>query len=76
MLTVVNPDTAQPREAEIVVRGAAVRSLRIRTLTAPDIHAHNSFQNPRGLEPRDSEAPEPVHRFPPASVTRLTAELS
>lgn len=76
VLTVVNSDTAQPYEAEIAVRGAAARSYSVRTLSAPDIHAHNSFANPRGLETKDSHAAGPVYRFPPASVTRLIAQLA
>src|SRR5205085_2669321 len=79
-LTVVNPHANESREAEVDVRGATVRSARARVLTAADIHAHNSFENPRGVEPRD----EPVgigtggrlvYRFAPASVTRLQLNL-
>ena len=59
------------------MRGAAaVRSARARVLTAPDIHAQNTFENPRGVEPRDevevaARGASLVFRFPPASVTRL-----
>jgi alpha-N-arabinofuranosidase len=80
-LTAVNPDAKNVRETEINVVGGRVASGQARVLTSTDIHAHNSFQNPRGLEPRD----EPVnvgaggrlvYRFAPASVTRLTLTLS
>ena len=48
-----------------------------RRLAAPDIHAHNTFERPRDVEPRQKTVDAPksgvlVHRFPPASVTRLT----
>jgi hypothetical protein len=43
--------------------------------------AHNSFTNPRGLEPRDEQVEvgsggSLVYRFQPASVTRLQLTLS
>jgi alpha-N-arabinofuranosidase len=76
-LTVVNPHATEPREAEVTVRGAAsVRSARARVLTAGDLHAQNTFENPRGVEPRDevevaARGASLRFRFPPASVTRL-----
>jgi hypothetical protein len=44
------------------------------------VHAHNSFANPREVEPRDEEVRTPgtgafVYRFAPASVTRLSITL-
>jgi alpha-N-arabinofuranosidase len=79
-LTVVNPHVSEAREAEIALRGGEVVAARATTLTSEDIHAHNSFDRPRGVEPTESAAAAPragilVHRFPPASVTRLTLEL-
>jgi alpha-N-arabinofuranosidase len=79
-LTVVNPHVGEERETEVVVRGAALDSARATTLTAGDIHAHNTFERPRELEPKDLGALAPrdgvlVVRFPPASVTRLTLGL-
>lgn len=79
-LSVVNPHVSEPREAEIAVRGAAVTSGTASTLTAPDIHAHNSFDSPRALEPAASAVPAArggvlTHRFPPASVTVLALRL-
>ena len=51
VVTVVNPHASQPREAEIAVRGAAVRTCRTMTLAAPELNAHNSFRNPRASGP-------------------------
>ncbi len=79
-LTVVNPHATEARESEIVVRGAAVQSAQGRVLSAPDIHAHNSFEQPRAVEPSSVAATVQggriVHRFPPASVTVLQLELA
>ncbi len=79
VLTVVNPDAAQPYEAQIVIPGASIRSARARALACADIHAHNTFDKPHEVEPRDvvveSKAGECVHQFAPASVTRLEFEL-
>jgi alpha-L-arabinofuranosidase len=80
ILTVVNPHAREAREAEIVVRGAAVQFGRIRVLRSDDIHAHNTFEAPHALEPLESALPAGgatiIHRFPAASVTRLQLQLS
>jgi alpha-N-arabinofuranosidase len=80
ILTVVNPHHNQAREAEVTVRGASVNSCRSRALTSTDIHAHNTFANPRALEPVDGEVKANgstfVYRFAPASVTRLSMTLT
>jgi alpha-N-arabinofuranosidase len=79
VLTAVNPHASEAKDTEIVVQGATIQSARARTLTSSDIHAHNTFDNPRGLEPKDVEAglkgTTLVFRFPPASVTRLQISL-
>jgi alpha-N-arabinofuranosidase len=78
-LTVVNPHAAEAREAEITLRGASARAVRARVLTAADIHAQNTFEDPRAVEPRDGSAASrgaaTVHGFAPASVTRLQFDL-
>jgi len=80
VITVVNPHHNQPQQTEITIRGASIRSCQSRTLTSTDIHAHNSFANPRGLEPQDAEVPASgptmVYQFQPASVTRLQLALA
>ncbi|MGE5645093.1 MAG: alpha-N-arabinofuranosidase [Acidobacteriota bacterium] len=72
VLTVVNPHVTEARTAEIAIRGAEIREARARTISAPDIHAHNTFQNPRAVEAREGEALRGgLYTFPPASITRL-----
>jgi alpha-N-arabinofuranosidase len=82
-LTVVNPHATEIRETEIVIRGAKVQSGQAMTLTANDIHAHNSFEQPRALTPLSSsnvivqaQSGLVMHRFPAASVTRLQLTLA
>ena len=79
-LTAVNPDAKSARETEINIVGGRISAAQARVLTSNDIHAHNSFQNPKGLEPRDETVNlgaggRLVYRFAPASVTRLTLTL-
>ena len=76
-LTVVNPHVHDVREAEIALRGASIASIRADVLSAPDIHAVNTFEHPTVVVSQQgrSEAPRgnvAIHRFAPASVTRLT----
>ena len=78
-LTVTNPHLTAPREAEIAVRGAVVRSARATVLAARDVHDVNTFENPGVIVPRPADAPtggQPlVFTFPPASVTKLEIAL-
>ena len=79
LLTVVNPDLSQPRETEIVVRGASVKSGQATLLTNPDIHAHNTFDQPNNVVPQARDvkiAGSVVFTFPAASVTALRLEWS
>jgi alpha-L-arabinofuranosidase len=80
VLTVVNPDVQNPRETEINVQGGQISGLRATVLTSSDIHARNTFEQPRALEPADEKsvaAASPlVYRFAPASVTRLEFDLA
>jgi alpha-N-arabinofuranosidase len=78
-LTVTNPHLDQTRETDIRVRGAGLGSATAVTLAAPDVHAHNTFQEPRVVEPRseriDVRGSGFTHRFPPASVSKLEISL-
>ena len=79
LLTVVNPHTTQARETQITLRDAAVVSAMARTISAPDIHAHNSFAQREEVTPQSRELPVSggsfAYVFPPASVTALTIRL-
>jgi alpha-N-arabinofuranosidase len=78
-LTVTNPSLDQPREVEIAIRGAQVATAHAVTLGSSDVHAHNSFEEPNAVAPREVRLAPPhpllVHRFPPASVTKLEIRL-
>jgi alpha-N-arabinofuranosidase len=78
-LTVTNPSMDQPRDTEIQVHGGTPRSVAGVTLAAADPHAHNTFADPRAVEPKTVavtlKGAAIVHQFPPASVTRLAITL-
>ncbi|MBZ5581832.1 MAG: hypothetical protein LAQ30_06435, partial [Acidobacteriia bacterium] len=78
-LTVTNPSMDQPRQAEILIHGGMPRSASGLALAAADPHAHNSFEDPRAVEPKPVQVAlrgsAVTHQFPPASVTRLTIEM-
>ena len=79
-LTVVNPHISVPREAEIEIRGGTPGAVRAMTIASSDIHAHNTFEAPDTVRPREdqvtwSRGTALAYRFPPASVTRLTIEV-
>jgi alpha-N-arabinofuranosidase len=80
VVTVTNPDPSATRETEIAVRGASMKGVKVTTLVADDIHAHNTFENGRRIEPKESQATPSAGGlrfvFPPASVTRLQITLA
>jgi alpha-N-arabinofuranosidase len=77
-LTVTNLSMDTNRSTEIVLRGGRVKNLSAVMLAAKDVHAHNSFDDPRAVEPRavtlaaDGLA---AYDFPPASVTKFEIRL-
>ncbi len=79
VVTAVNPRADETLEAEIVLSGGSAREGRLRSLTSGDIHAHNSFEAPRAVEPKDIPLRARGRSFPcvfpPASVNRLTLTL-
>jgi alpha-N-arabinofuranosidase len=82
-LTVTNPSLDQAREVDIELRGArgpSANGAKAVTLAAADAHAHNSFENPHAVEPREEQAQAGgarfTRRFPPASVTKLEIALA
>jgi len=80
VLTVTNPDLKVTRETEIAIRGASIKSVKGSSLTANDIHAHNSFAEPNRIQPKDAPVAMTgsalVYSFAPASVTKLDIELT
>lgn len=79
-LTVVNPDVSKPSEAEISLRGAALKSGSATTLTNFDIRAHNTFEHRDVVTPQtkslDIKGRTLTYTFLPASVTKLSLTLS
>jgi len=79
-LTITNPHHAEPRDVEIAIRGkGAAGSVRATTLSSPDIHAVNTFEQPRTIVPVSApvsgRGSSFMHRLPAASVTRLDIAL-
>jgi alpha-N-arabinofuranosidase len=78
-LTVVNPDVSEARDAQVVVRGAKLKTATATVLTNPDIHAHNTFAEKDAVAPRTQSAEIKGDvlnfRFAPASVTKLVVQL-
>ena len=79
MVTAVNPDVSQGHETEVTVRGAKPKSATMTVLTAPDIHAHNTFAEPDAVVPRAGKAKTTaasvVVEIPAASVVCVQVEL-
>ena len=79
-LTAVNPDVSQPRETEIVLRGAKVASAKAWVVAESDIHAHNTLEQPDQVKTRTAEVslrPGSLSfTFPPASVVKIEVRLS
>jgi alpha-N-arabinofuranosidase len=79
-VTVTNPSLDQAREVDIELRGGSVASAKAVTLAAADAHAHNSFESPHAVEPREEQMQTSgarfTRRFPPASVTKLEIALA
>ena len=79
-LTIANPHMTEAQEVEIAVRGAASGPVKAAQISAAEIHDHNTFASPNTIVIKDATAAAVnngmlVHRFPPASVTRLQFAL-
>jgi len=78
-LTVTNPDPVSAKETEIAIHGATIKDVAVTMLTARTIQVHNSFENPRAIEPQSAQATAKggvvVFYFAPASVTKLQITL-
>lgn len=80
VLTVTNTDHASTIDTEVGVRGARISDLRATVLKSSDVRAHNSFENPKAVEPASApvsgSGAQVVYSFAPASVTRLEFTIS
>lgn len=77
-LTVVNAHATEVQETEIAVRGATIKAVEAVVLTG-DINAHNTFDQPHRIRAKEVvtlKSATLVHRFAPASVTKLQIELA
>jgi alpha-N-arabinofuranosidase len=79
-MTVTNPSLDQTRDVEIGLHGASVASAKAVTLAPLDAHAHNSFESPTAVAPREEQVQVSgarfTRRFAPASVTKLEIALA
>ncbi len=79
VLTAVNPHMSETCEAQIGIAGAVIRSGTATTLTAADIHAHNTFEQREVVAPQTravgTKGKVLNFAFAPASVTKLTLAL-
>lgn len=80
VVTVSNLHMTQPLTADLVVRGASLGAAEAVALSAADPRAHNSFAEPRAVEPRPVSGVAVkggvvTHTYPPASVTKLRFRL-
>jgi alpha-N-arabinofuranosidase len=80
VVTVVNSHATEARAADVSLRGGEAKSAQVTVLTAPDIHAHNDFDQANAVTPKTAAARVSGARFAwtflPASVTKLEIELS
>ena len=79
-VTAVNSHPSQPVELDLEVRAANLGALEVVTLSAGDIHAHNTFARPDAVHlsaPSSVQADGPRVRvtLPAGSVVRLTGPL-
>jgi alpha-N-arabinofuranosidase len=79
-ITVVNPNTREPRLAEISLRGATAKDASMRFLSHADMHAHNTFDQQDAVIPQarplNVSGGSLVVEFPPASVVALNVGLN
>ncbi len=79
-LTVVNPHLTDALDTQIAVRGGSAASATATVLAAPDIHAHNTFEQPNAVATKTAQAAVNGSTVSltvsPMSVTRLDITLS
>jgi alpha-L-arabinofuranosidase len=71
----IGPRAQRPRRTNFWVDSPEWPKNTRLTLAADDVHAHNTFETPRAVEPKEQSVSVRggtlAHRFPPASVTKL-----
>jgi alpha-N-arabinofuranosidase len=76
----VNSSAADPRNAAIRLHDASVRSIVATVLSSPDIHAHNTFDQPNAVTKSNQtisgSGASVAFTFPAASVSKLEIELT
>jgi len=79
-LTVTNPHASQSHSARINIRGSKASAVAVTTIASGDIHAQNTFENPRNVTPKKERlainGDSFDYSFPPASVISFTMTLS
>jgi alpha-N-arabinofuranosidase len=79
-VTLVHAEAEQPLEFAIRLRDARADRVRQTVLTHGQLHAHNTFENPNEVVPRETatslEGSTLVVSLPPASVVRLDIHLA
>ena len=81
-ITLCHTDPTQSAEVTVEVRGADAQSVSGRVLAGDELNAHNSFERPDALKPRDLGADEArldgatlTVQLPPASLATLSLKL-
>jgi alpha-N-arabinofuranosidase len=80
VVTAVNANVSNALETQIIPHGARVISAKATVLTAPDLHAHNTFDQKQAVVPQakdvDVKGQTVTFTFPPASVVKLQLSLA
>lgn len=78
-VTVVNPSFTDAREVEIGIQGAKIVSASGTRITSSDPHHHNTWTNPRAVEPSGlpvkTNAASAALTLPASAVAKLTIQL-
>jgi alpha-N-arabinofuranosidase len=80
-ITITNPHLTDARDTEVVLRGAgSVASVEATVLTADEIHAHNTFDQPDAVTAKKAQATASGRTvkvtLPPSSVVKLEVVIS
>ena len=78
-LTVVHPELTRPMDAQIALHGTRISHVAATALTAGDMHAHNTFDDPDAVKPSslsvDVSGGLIAVSLPPASVVKLEIRI-